>query len=151
MFSFIPLGSRCRACQEPCPDGLYQCGESAQSHPGVLGGVEYGEPGRDCTVIHCKANLDCTCTAHDICTLSHDAHSLNVHYCTFIRCLHFVVEIPPRKEEKIRPFNFNTTYCIQKSNTIAQICFFHHHGCSCTCTLTCMHTYMVCICCSTSC
>ena len=35
-------------------DGVHQCWFPAQSNSGVLGGMEYGESGRDSTLSHCK-------------------------------------------------------------------------------------------------
>lgn len=37
--------------------GLHLCGLSAITHPGVSGGVEYGEPGGDFTCSHCRVSL----------------------------------------------------------------------------------------------
>ena len=43
--------------EEPGSDGLHQCGESTQSHSGVPGGMEYGEPGGDSTLCHTAVSL----------------------------------------------------------------------------------------------
>ena len=38
-------------------DGVHQCRFPAQSNSGVLGGMEYGESGRDSTLGHCKVTV----------------------------------------------------------------------------------------------
>ncbi len=53
----VPAGPCCRVGKEPCSNGIHQCGQSAQPHPGVLGGVEHGEPRGDSTLGHCKVSV----------------------------------------------------------------------------------------------
>lgn len=45
-------GSRCGSGEEPGSHGLHLCGFSTVTHPGVFGGVEYGELGGDLTCCH---------------------------------------------------------------------------------------------------
>lgn len=38
--------------EEPGSHGLHQCWQPASPHPGVLGGMEYGKSGGDCSLRH---------------------------------------------------------------------------------------------------
>lgn len=41
----VPIAGSCGGpCEEPSSDGLHLCGVTTVPHPGVLGGMEYGEP-----------------------------------------------------------------------------------------------------------
>ena len=50
------LGSCCWFGEEPGPNGIHQRRQSTQPNLGISGGVEYGEPGRDCTISNFKVS-----------------------------------------------------------------------------------------------
>lgn len=88
--SFIS-GSRRGTGEELGPHGLHLCGLSAVSHPGVSGGVEYGELGGNLTRCHCR--------------VSHFIFSLNCFgFCDIsLRCFTAVMR-------KVSSF-FNSFFC----------------------------------------
>lgn len=51
-------GPRCRSGEEPGPHGLHLRGLPAVPHPGVLGGVEHGEPGGDLPRCHRRVSYN---------------------------------------------------------------------------------------------
>ena len=51
-------GPCCWSGEESGTNGVHQCGESASPYPGVPGGVEHGESGRNCTLRHQQV---CSC------------------------------------------------------------------------------------------